>query len=49
MKTLVGLYYARQTPLHGDCFYTGITYGLEEIHRRIRETDLHIRDAEDLA
>ena len=49
VKTLVGRYYSRQTRLHGDCFYTGITDGLEEIHRRIRETNLYIRDAEDLA
>ena len=29
VKTLVGRYYSRQTRLHGDCFYTGITDGLE--------------------
>ena len=49
VKTLVGRYYSRQTRLHGDCFYTGITDGLEEIQRRIRETNLYIRDAESLA
>ena len=49
VKSLVGRYYSRQTRLHGDCFYTGITDGIEEIERRIRETDLYLRDAEALA
>ena len=49
VKALVGRYYSRQTRLHGDCFYTGITDGIDEIHRRIRETGLYIRDAEALA
>ena len=48
-KTLGGLCYSRQARLHGDCFYTGITDGLEEIHCRSRETNLYIRDAENLA
>ena len=49
VKSLVGRYYSRQTRLHGDCFYTGITDGIDEIERRIRETDLYLRDAEALA
>ena len=48
VKVLVGRYYSRQTRLHGDCFYSGIMDGLEEVRRRIRETDLYIRDAEGL-
>ena len=49
VKALVGRYYSRQTRLHGDCFYSGITDGIEEIHRRIQETNLYIQDAETLA
>ena len=49
VKALVGRYYSRQTRLHGDCFYSGITDGIDEIRRRIRETGLYIQDAEGLA
>ena len=49
IKVLVGRNYSRQTRLHGDCFYSGITDGIDEIRRRIRETDLYIQDAEGLA
>lgn len=49
VKTLVGRYYSRQVRLHGDCFYLGIVYDVDEIERRIRETTDYIRDAETLA
>ncbi len=45
---LVGRYYSRQTRLHGDCFYLGLP-PTPDMERRIRETDLYIRDAEILA
>ena len=49
VKILVGRYYSRQVRLHGDCFYLGIVYDLDEIERRIRETIDYITDAEALA
>lgn len=48
-KILVGRYYSRQVRLHGDCFYLGIVYDMDEIERRIRETIDYITDAESLA
>ena len=48
VKILVGRYYSRQVRLHGDCFYLGIVYDVDEIERRIRETIDYINDAEAL-
>ena len=42
-------YFARQSFLHGDCFYTGLCEPIEATQRLIRETDDFIRDARRLA
>ena len=44
VKSLVGRYYSRQTSLHGDCFYLGLS-PTSHTERRIRETADYIRDA----
>ena len=42
-------YHARQSELHGDCFYLGLCEPLDETERRIRRTADYINDAENLA
>ena len=48
VKALVGRYYSRLSQLHGQCFYNA-RCSSPDTERRIRETDLYIRDAENLA
>ena len=42
-------YFARQSFLHGDCFYNGLCEPGEAVHRMVRETDGYIREARRLA
>ena len=42
-------YHARQSELHGDCFYLGLCDPADEVERRIRQTADYINDAENLA
>ena len=49
VMTLVDRYYARQSQLHGECFYLGLCEPADATERRIRETAGYIRDAERLA
>ena len=49
VMTLVDRYYARQSQLHGECFYLGLCEPADATERRIRETAAYIRDAERLA
>ena len=42
-------YFARQSFLHGDCFYNGLCEPVEAVHRMVRETDDYIREARRLA
>ncbi len=48
-RSLRQRYFARQSQLHGACFYLGWCDPADEIERRIRETADYIRDAEALA
>ena len=49
VRALVDRYYARQSQLHGECFYLGLCEPADATERRIRETAGYIRDAEGLA
>ena len=42
-------YHARQSTLHGDCFYLGICEPIDEVQGRIGQTADYITDAERLA
>ena len=42
-------YHARQSTLHGDCFYLGICEPIDEVEGRIHRTADYITDAERLA
>ena len=42
-------YHARQSTLHGDCFYLGICEPADEVDGRIHRTADYINDAERLA
>ncbi|MCY3690867.1 MAG: hypothetical protein OXI54_03800 [Chloroflexota bacterium] len=42
-------YHARQSTLHGDCFYLGICEPVDEVEGRIQRTADYITDAERLA
>ena len=42
-------YHARQSTLHGDCFYLGICEPIDEVNGRIHRTADYINDAETLA
>ena len=42
-------YHARQSTLHGDCFYLGICEPIDEVEGRIHRTADYINDAERLA
>ena len=46
---LVSRYYSGMGALHGECFYLGLCEPVNDTERRIRETDIYIRDAEALA
>lgn len=47
IKPLVGRYYSRISQLHGACFYDGLCN--DQTERRVRETEIYIADAEQLA
>ena len=47
VKTLVGRYYSRISQLRGACFYDGLCN--DQTERRVRETEIYIADAEQLA
>ena len=42
-------YHARQSTLHGDCFYLGLCEPIDEVEGRIQRTADYINDAERLA
>jgi uncharacterized protein (UPF0332 family) len=46
---LEGRYFTRESSLHGHCFYDGVCEPRDQIERRIRETNLYIKDAERLS
>ena len=48
-RSLRQRYFARQSELHGACFYLGACDPLDVTERRIRETAGYINDAENLA
>ena len=49
VRNLRDRYFARQSFLHGDCFYTGLCEPIGATQRLIRETADYIRDARRLA
>ena len=49
VRTLRRRYHARQSELHGDCFYLGLCEPVDELERRIRSTADYVNDAEALA
>ena len=49
VRDLRDRYFARQSFLHGDCFYTGLCEPLEAVERMVRETVDYIQDARRLA
>ena len=48
-RSLRRRYHARQSTLHGDCFYLGICEPIDEVEGRIHRTADYINDAERLA
>lgn len=48
-EKIIGRYHTRLSRLYGDCFYMGICEPIEDIKRRILETDKFIEDAKRLA
>ena len=48
-EKLIGRFHTRRDFLHGDCFYMGILEPIDDIVRRIRQTDEFIEDAKKLA
>jgi HEPN domain-containing protein len=44
-QRIIGRYYTRMGILHGDCFYMGILEPMDDIVRRIRQTNEFIKDA----
>ena len=49
VSPLIRRYYARQSRLHGACFYLGACEPADEVEPRIRRTADYINDAENLA
>lgn len=49
VEDLLNRYRARQSGLHGECFYAGLCEPIEDTERLIRETADYVRDAERLA
>ena len=48
-EDLLNRYRARQSGLHGECFYAGLCEPIEDTERLIRETADYVQDAERLA
>jgi hypothetical protein len=46
---LVGPYFTRASFLHGSCFYDGMCEPEEAVELDIQQTDVYIREAQELA